>query len=486
MSLTFPCAAAVCHQVRVLRVGVPPLVPAMSTGMTESTTADVVPEVVSRELACAYRKELATQRANRGTGESLDAAQMVTRLVSLRRRVSTLAPRYRVADKKVLDALEAELPRHVTAEADRVIGALTAEIRAVGDAVVAAQKKILKSQDEIFDEVQAVRSELGALYRGDFTLDQKASVDQQLAAVSLAQTALTAQKKDLAEKKRILTAAKRAQREAEPKRSRGASSSGSRVEGSPAPRPRKKPTPMTGSASSGAPPTALPVVTPRSSEVTPTTSEPVKAGAPATAETGVRAKVTRKGNKRRLLLEDETSDESDGSVMDDEMPPGALPDEPLSDPDEADSDEQTSTSVWPSAPVVFAEPPVEEKRVAADPLDVGEFNKLMEELDAAEEHPVWVEKYARDAEEEAGGSLSKVDRLRREGWRLGALSTRYKEWKTQYEKVMLSKAMAASQSRARDLDDELTPSEAAEYRRWKERQLLHAMDASRESRRLDI
>jgi hypothetical protein len=211
----------------------------------------------------------------------------------------------------------------------------------------------------------------------------------------------------------------------------------------------------------------------------------VKAGAPATTETGVGAKATRKGNKRRLLLEDETSDESDGD-MDEEMSPGVLPDEPLSDPDEADSDEQTSTSVWPSAPLVFAEPPVEEKPVAADPPDVDEFNKLMEERDASGEHPVWVEKYARDAEEEAGGSLSKVDRLRREGWRLGALSIRYKEWKTQYEKVMLSKAMAASQSRARDLDDELTPGEAAEYRRWKERQLLHAMDASRESRRLDM
>ena len=447
-------------------------------------TRDVEGEskVPSRALAAVYRKELAARRANVGRGAALDDAQLVARVVSLRRRSATLPTQFRLADKKVLDQLESTLPRHVTAEADRVIGALTAEIRAVGDAVAVAQKKILKSQDEIFDEVQAVRSELGALYRGQFTLDQKASVDQQLAAVSLAQTALTAQKKGLAEKKRILTAAKKAQREAEPKRSRGASSSGSRVESSPAPRPRKKPTPMTGSASSGAPPTTRPVVTPRSSEVTPTPSEPAKADVPATDEA---AKVMRKGNKRRLLLEDETSDDSDGD-MDEEMSPGMPPDEPLSDPDEAESDERTSTSVWPSAPVVFAEPRVEEKPVAADPLDVDEFNKLMEERDAAEEHPVWVEKYARDAEEEAGGSLSKVDRLRREGWRIRALSVRRNHWTTQFEKVLLAKALAAAQNRARYLDDELTPGEVAEYRSWNERLQLHAIDASRESRRLDV
>ena len=269
----------------------------MSVVVEETLLADDESKAMSKTLANAYRLELAAQRANRGKGAPLDAAQMVSRLVRLRRRSATLSSQFRAADKRVMEQLEKGLPAHVTVEADRVIGTLTAEIRAVGDAVAVAQQKILKSQDEIFDEVQAVRSELGALYRGDFTLDQKASVDQQLAAVSLAQTALTAQKKDLAEKKRILTAAKKAQRDAEPKRSRGASSSGSRVEGSPAPRPRKKPTPMTGSASSGAPPTARPVVTPRPSEVTPTTSEPVKAGAPTTDEA---AKVTRKGNKRRL------------------------------------------------------------------------------------------------------------------------------------------------------------------------------------------
>ena len=128
-------------------------------------------------------------------------------------------------------------------------------------------------------------------------------------------------------------------------------------------------------------------------------------------------------------------------------------------------------------------PPAEVDPAAGDPLDVDEFNKLMEERDASGEHPVWVEKYARDAEEEAGGALSKVDRLRREGWRLRALSIRYRHWETQYEKVLLAKAIAASERRAGDLDDELTPGEAAEYGRWNERRQLHAMDASR---RLDM
>jgi hypothetical protein len=193
------------------------------------------------------------------------------------------------------------------------------------------------------------------------------------------------------------------------------------------------------------------------------------------AEKDVAPKVPRKGPMRRLLLEGEPSDDSDGD-MDEEMSPGVLPDEPLSDPDGADSDEWTSTSVWPSDPFVFAEPPVEEKRAAADPLEVDEFNKLMEELDVAGEHPSWVEKYAHDAEKESGGSLSKVDRLRREEWRLGALGVRYKHWKTQYEKVMLSKAIAHSRRRAIELDEQLTSSEVTEYTRWKEMLTLHMLN----------
>ena len=142
---------------------------------------------------------------------------MVSRMVSLRRRNAVMSPQFRSSDKKLLEQLENGLPRHVTAEADRVIGALAAEIRAVGNSVEAARREILDSQDEICEEVRAVRAELGALYRGDCALNDEANVEEQLSAVSLAQTALTAQKRKLAAQKRVLTAAKKEQRETEPR-----------------------------------------------------------------------------------------------------------------------------------------------------------------------------------------------------------------------------------------------------------------------------
>ena len=87
-----------------------------------------------------------------GNGAPLDAAQLVARVVSLRRRNAALSLQFRAADKKALEQLEKGLPTHVTAEADRVIGALTNEIRAVGDSVEAARREIMDSQDEIYQE----------------------------------------------------------------------------------------------------------------------------------------------------------------------------------------------------------------------------------------------------------------------------------------------------------------------------------------------
>ena len=116
-------------------------------------------EVLSRRMAVKYRSELSAQKANGGTGTPLDNPAMVRRIVSLRRRNASLAPRHREADSKTLVELEKRLPSHITAEADRVIGVLSAEIRAVGGSVAALR-----------DEVREARQDLRALVRGELQL----------------------------------------------------------------------------------------------------------------------------------------------------------------------------------------------------------------------------------------------------------------------------------------------------------------------------
>ena len=81
------------------------------------------------------------------------------------------------------------------------------------------------------------------------------------------------------------------------------------------------------------------------------------------AEKGDGPKVSKKRCMRRLLLEGEPSDDSDGSDVDEEMSPGVLPDEPLSDPDGFDQEEDMATNVMPSDLVVFEGAAVEEKPV---------------------------------------------------------------------------------------------------------------------------
>ena len=106
--------------------------------LSEAMTSDAsTPAGISCQLARKYRVELQQGRSNSGSGPLLQPAEMVTRIVGLRRRNSSLAARYRLDDKKMLDGLEKNLPKHVTDEADRVIGAITAEVRAVGNSVAA-------------------------------------------------------------------------------------------------------------------------------------------------------------------------------------------------------------------------------------------------------------------------------------------------------------------------------------------------------------
>ena len=231
----------------------------------------------------------------------------------------------------------------------------------------------------------------------------------------------------------------------------------------------------------------------------PTTSRHVSAESKP-AKTAATKTKPRRGLPRLLLASDDEGDVGDqeGSGEEEEMSPGVLPDDPHSDLDGADSDEEMSTGVLPPTPVVFAEPsveekPVEEERVsveeksvdaekptgeekpvAADPLDVDEFNKLMEQLDATGEFPSWVEKYAHDAEKESSGSLSTLDRLRRECWRRQTLSVRSELWQTYAEKMSLARALSASLDRLFELEEALTPDETAKLMRWKTALTMHA------------
>jgi hypothetical protein len=97
---------------------------------------------------------------------------MTHRLVSLRKRNAALPARYQEADKKVLEELEKNLPKHITAEADRIIGDLTKEIRDVGGAVAALHADML------------------AMARGEIVLEDGASLQEQRAACNVAMAVL--------------------------------------------------------------------------------------------------------------------------------------------------------------------------------------------------------------------------------------------------------------------------------------------------------
>ena len=122
--------------------------------------------------------------AGEGKGPPIDAPAVVERVVRLRLRTGTLTrPRDRAAAKKRLDELEAVLPQHITTEADRVITTVTQEIRDVGKAVAALQWDL---------------TPVMAFVRGEVTLDDSMSLEQQKAVVELQQAALIVRKRTIA------------------------------------------------------------------------------------------------------------------------------------------------------------------------------------------------------------------------------------------------------------------------------------------------
>ena len=140
-------------------------------------------QVISEQLARKYRKEVKTQRGNYGNGGPLQDRVVVGRLIKLRRRNGTLDGAIRANDKKRLDELEAALPQHITTEADRVITTVTQEVRDVGKAVAALQWDL---------------TPVMAFVRGEATLDDSMSLEQQKAVVELQQAALIVRKRTIA------------------------------------------------------------------------------------------------------------------------------------------------------------------------------------------------------------------------------------------------------------------------------------------------
>ena len=134
---------------------------------------------MSDQLAYNYREEVRTQRANCGNGAPTDAPEVVRRLVRLRRRTGTLTGTNRTHDKEVLEKLEAVLPQHITTEADRVITTVTQEVRDVGKSVA------------------ALHCDLTAFVRGEVTLDDSMSLEQQKVAADLQQAVLIARKRTI-------------------------------------------------------------------------------------------------------------------------------------------------------------------------------------------------------------------------------------------------------------------------------------------------
>ena len=144
-------------------------------------------QVISTELARKYRKEVKNQRSNYGNGGPLQDRVVVGRLIKLRRRNGTLDGAIRANDKKRLDELEAALPRHIIAEADRTIATVTQvtqEVRDVGKAVAALHWDL---------------TPVMAFVRGEVTLDDSMSLEQQKAVVDLQQAALIARKRIIVE-----------------------------------------------------------------------------------------------------------------------------------------------------------------------------------------------------------------------------------------------------------------------------------------------
>ena len=143
-------------------------------------------QVISEQLARKYRKEVKNQRSNYGNGAPLPKRVVVVRLIKLRRRNETLDGAIRANDKKRLDELEAALPQHITTEADRTIATVTQvtqEVRDVGKAVASLHWDL---------------TPVMAFVRGEATLDDSMSLEQQRAVVDLQLAALIIKRRTIA------------------------------------------------------------------------------------------------------------------------------------------------------------------------------------------------------------------------------------------------------------------------------------------------
>ena len=94
-----------------------------------------------------------------------------------------MAGAIRANDKKRLDELEAALPQHITAEADRTIATVTQEVRDVGKAVASLHWDL---------------TPVMAFVRGEATLDDSMSLEQQRAVVDLQLAALIIKRRTIA------------------------------------------------------------------------------------------------------------------------------------------------------------------------------------------------------------------------------------------------------------------------------------------------
>ena len=143
-------------------------------------------QVISEQLARKYRKDVKAQRGNYGNGGPLQDRVVVGRLIKLRRRNGTLDGAIRANDKKRLDDLEAALPQHITTEADRTIATVTQvtqDVRDVGKAVASLHWDL---------------TPVMAFVRGEATLDDSMSLEQQKAVVELQQATLIVRKRAIA------------------------------------------------------------------------------------------------------------------------------------------------------------------------------------------------------------------------------------------------------------------------------------------------
>ena len=119
------------------------------------------------------------------------------RLVRLRRRNASLHARYRAADAAAIDELAKGLSAHVTLEADRVISALTSEVRAVGQSVEAVHKELCATRQEVCGMIEGLAKSTRVGQSFSCGQLEDASHADKLAAIAQQQVALANEKRQL-------------------------------------------------------------------------------------------------------------------------------------------------------------------------------------------------------------------------------------------------------------------------------------------------